>query len=105
CCSGFILVFFGRSCGHFLSRNIAHFLPASTLLRMSSDERLKYETKQNANVPQINRSSVLAYSTDRYTQVYFRGGETAYVQADGDGSTTLHLEVYDKNGVLINSVS
>ena len=82
-------------------KKFALTLSAATLMTVFSTALMA----DNTNGPQINRTSVLAYSTDRYTQVYFRGGETAYVEADGDGSTTLHLEVYDENGTLINSVS
>jgi len=59
----------------------------------------------NVNGPQISRTSVVAHGADRYDTVYFRGGETAYVQANGDGSTMLHLTVWDSNGNLINQIS
>ena len=55
--------------------------------------------------PQISRTSVLAHAADRYNTIYFRGGETAYVEANGDGSTTLHMTVWDANGNLINDIS
>lgn len=55
--------------------------------------------------PQIDRTSVGAFSSVRYNAIYFVGGETAFVQANGDGSTNLHLSVYDSYGNLIYSVS
>jgi hypothetical protein len=55
--------------------------------------------------PQIDRSSVAGYSRIRYKTIYFVGGETAYVQANGDESTNLQLTVYDNNGNLINQVT
>jgi hypothetical protein len=55
--------------------------------------------------PQIDRNSVAGFSRMRYRTIYFMGGETAYVQANGDGSTVLNLSVYDSYGNLINSIS
>jgi hypothetical protein len=66
-----------------------------------ADEVAKSDTRGRVSGPGSTTTVVRRVGTDVFSNVVFRGGETAMVMISGDGDSDLDLYVFDERGNLI----